>query len=94
MSIIICSKIATLLKPDVLHKLHTGEKRERERERKKEGRKKEKEREEKEEGRKEGHRRRGLLFDITIEPFVLMENSQQIEVNPIKLVLGFLLQER
>lgn len=54
------------------------------------------------EGRKEGSRREGgkkegrgekreLLIALTIEPFMLTENAQQIEVDPIKLVLCFLL---
>lgn len=75
MSVIICLKIATLLKPDVLHKLHTGEKREKER-------------------KGEEKRTAELSLGMTLELFMPRENSQQIEANPIKLVLGFPLQKR
>lgn len=75
MSILICLKIATLLKPDVLHKQHTGGK-------------------EKKERRKGEEKKADLLLGITLELLMLTENSQQIEVNPIELVQGFLLQKR
>lgn len=74
MSILICLKIATLLKADVLHKLHTEGKKEKKKER----------------GKERG--RPDLSLGITLELRMLIENSQQVEVNPIKLVPSFLLR--